>query len=129
MLHEFGLDSPQSHIINGHTPVKVAQGDTPVRAGGKEICIDGGFCKAYQKSTGIAGYTLGIRIKAHYPFQDIEHVLTTNADIDSVTTQVEMEPKRVMIGDTDNGQNLKQQISDLTDLLEAYRDGMIMEKK
>ena len=134
VLHEFGLDSPQSHIINGHTPVKVAKGDTPVRAGGKEICIDGGFCKAYQKSTGIAGYTLifnshGIRIKAHYPFQDIEHVLTTNADIDSVTTQVEMEPKRVMIGDTDNGQNLKQQIADLTDLLKAYRDGKIMEKR
>ena len=134
VLHEFGLDSPQSHIINGHTPVKVAKGDTPVRAGGKEICIDGGFCKAYQKSTGIAGYTLifnshGIRIKAHYPFQDIEHVLTTNADIDSVTTQVEMEPKRVMIGDTDNGQNLKQQISDLKDLLEAYRNGRIVEKR
>ena len=134
VLHEFGLDSPQSHIINGHTPVKVAKGDTPVRAGGKEICIDGGFCKAYQKSTGIAGYTLifnshGIRIKAHYPFQDIEHVLTTNADIDSVTTQVEMEPKRVMIGDTDNGQNLKQQISDLKDLLEAYRNGRIVERK
>jgi len=134
VLHEFGLDDPQSHIINGHTPVKVAQGDTPVRGGGKEICIDGGFCKAYQKSTGIAGYTLifnshGIRIKAHYPFQDIEHVLTTNADIDSVTTQVEMEPKRVMIGDTDNGQNLKQQIADLTDLLEAYRNGRIIEKK
>ena len=134
VLHEFGLDSPQSHIINGHTPVKVAKGDTPVRAGGKEICIDGGFCKAYQKSTGIAGYTLifnshGIRIKAHYPFQDIEHVLTTNADIDSVTTQVEMEPKRVMIGDTDNGQNLKQQISDLKDLLDAYRNGRILEKR
>ena len=112
----------------------MAKGDTPVRAGGKEICIDGGFCKAYQKSTGIAGYTLifnshGIRIKAHYPFQDIEHVLTTNADIDSVTTQVEMEPKRVMIGDTDNGQNLKQQIADLMDLLEAYRNGRIIEKR
>ena len=134
VLHEFGLDSPQSHIINGHTPVKVAKGDTPVRAGGKEICIDGGFCKAYQKSTGIAGYTLifnshGIRIKAHYPFQDIEHVLTTNADIDSVTTQVELEPKRVMIADTDNGQNLKQQISDLMDLLDAYRNGRIVERK
>ena len=134
VLHEFGLDSPQSHIINGHTPVKVAKGDTPVRAEGKEICIDGGFCKAYQKSTGIAGYTLifnsyGLRIKAHYPFQDIQHVLTTNADIDSVTTQVEMEPKRVMIGDTDNGQNLKQQIADLNDLLEAYRDGKILEKR
>lgn len=134
VLHEFGLDSPQSHIINGHTPVKVAKGDTPVRAEGKEICIDGGFCKAYQKSTGIAGYTLifnshGLRIKAHYPFQDIEHVLTSNADIDSVTTQVEMEPKRVMIADTDNGQNLKQQIADLEDLLTAYRRGQIMEKR
>ena len=134
VLHEFGLDSPQSHIINGHTPVKVAKGDTPVRAGGKEICIDGGFCKAYQKSTGIAGYTLifnshGIRIKAHYTFQDIEHVLTTNADIDSVTTQVELEPKRVMIADTDNGQNLKQQISDLMDLLDSYRNGRIVERK
>ena len=134
VLHEFGLDSPQSHIINGHTPVKVAKGDTPVRAGGKEICIDGGFCKAYQKSTGIAGYTLifnshGIRIKAHYPFQDIEHVLTTNADIDSVTTQVELEPKRVMIADTDNGQNLKQQIADLMDLLDSYRNGRIVERR
>ena len=134
MLHEFGLDEPQCHIINGHTPVKVAKGDTPVRAEGKEICIDGGFCKAYQKSTGIAGYTLifnsyGLRIKAHYPFQDIQHVLTTNADIDSITTQVEMEPKRVMIGDTDNGQNLKQQIADLVDLLEAYRNGRIMERR
>ncbi len=134
MLHEFGLDEPQCHIINGHTPVKVAKGDTPVRAEGKEICIDGGFYKAYQKSTGIAGYTLifnsyGLRIKAHYPFQDIQHVLTTNADIDSITTQVEMEPKRVMIGDTDNGQNLKQQIADLVDLLEAYRNGRIMERR
>ena len=104
MLHEFGLDEPQCHIINGHTPVKVA------------------------------GYTLifnsyGLRIKAHYPFQDIQHVLTTNADIDSITTQVEMEPKRVMIGDTDNGQNLKQQIADLVDLLEAYRNGRIMERR
>ena len=134
VLREFGLYSPQSHIINGHTPVKVAKGDTPVRAEGKEICIDGGFCKAYQKSTGIAGYTLifnshGIRIKAHYPFRDIAHVLTGNEDIDSVTTQVELEPKRVMIGDTDNGLKLKQQIEDLKDLLSAYRSGQIREKR
>ena len=58
ILHEFGIDSPQGHIINGHTPVKVKKGENPVRAGGKGICIDGGFCKAYQGSTGIAGYTL-----------------------------------------------------------------------
>jgi len=132
VLHEFGLDSPQSHIINGHTPVKVAKGDTPVRAGGKEICIDGGFCKAYQKSTGIAGYTLifnshGLRIKAHYPFKSIADVLANNADIDSVTTQVEMEPKRVMIANTDNGKNIANQIEGLNKLLLAYRDGLIQE--
>lgn len=134
VLHEFGLDSPQSHIINGHTPVKVAKGDTPVRAGGREICIDGGFCKAYQKSTGIAGYTLifnshGIRIKAHYPFKSIADVLENNADIDSVTTQVEMEPKRVMIADTDFGKKMQVQIDNLTKLLFAYRDGLIQENQ
>lgn len=134
VLHEFGLDSEQAHIINGHTPVKVAQGDTPVRAEGKEICIDGGFCKAYQKSTGIAGYTLifnshGLRIKAHYPFQDIEHVLTSNADIDSITTQVEQEPKRIMIADTDNGRRLQKQIDGLELLLYAYRNGWVLEKQ
>ena len=74
ILHEFGIDSPQGDIINGHTPVKVKKGESPVRAEGKEICIDGGFCKAYQGSTGIAGYTLifnshGIRIKSHYPLK------------------------------------------------------------
>ena len=132
VLHEFGLDSPQSHIINGHTPVKVAKGDTPVRAEGREICIDGGFCKAYQKSTGIAGYTLifnshGIRIKAHYPFKSIANVLENNADIDSRTTQVEQEPKRVMIADTDNGKNIQEQIDGLMKLLCAYRDGIIQE--
>ena len=132
ILHEFGLDSPQAHIINGHTPVKVAKGDTPVRAGGREFCIDGGFCKAYQKSTGIAGYTLifnshGIRIKAHYPFKSIADVLVNNTDIDSVTTQVEMEPKRVMIADTDQGIEIKKKIDALTQLLAAYRDGIIQE--
>jgi fructose-1,6-bisphosphatase-3 len=133
ILHEFGIDSPQSHIINGHTPVKVKKGESPIRAEGKEICIDGGFCKAYQNSTGIAGYTLifnshGMRIKAHYPFKDVYQVLMTNADIDSETTQVELEPKRVMIGDTDNGKRIKQMINDLKALLKAYRKGVIMER-
>lgn len=133
ILHEFGIDSPQGHIINGHTPVKVKKGESPIRAGGKEICIDGGFSKAYQKSTGIAGYTLifnshGIRIKAHYPFKDVYQVLMHNADIDSVSTQVEMEPKRVMIGDTDNGKKILQLIADLKALLAAYRQGVIVEK-
>ena len=133
VLAEFGLTAPQCHIINGHTPVKVAKGDTPVRAEGKEFCIDGGFCKAYQKSTGIAGYTLifnshGIRIKAHYPFKSIADVLAHNADIDSVTTQVEMEDKRVMIADTDIGKKIQSQIDGLEMLLAAYRDGIILEK-
>lgn len=133
ILHEFGIDSPQGHIINGHTPVKVKKGESPIRAEGKEICIDGGFCKAYQNSTGIAGYTLifnshGIRIKAHYPFKDVNQVLMNNADIDSESTQVELEPKRVMIGDTDNGKKILQMIDDLNALLQAYRQGIIMER-
>lgn len=132
ILHEFGIDSPQGHIINGHTPVKVKKGESPIRAEGKEICIDGGFCKAYQGSTGIAGYTLifnshGMRIKAHYPFKDVNQVLMNNADIDSESTQVELEPKRVMIGDTDNGKKILQMIDDLNALLQAYRQGIIME--
>ena len=133
ILHEFGIDSPQGHIINGHTPVKVKKGESPVRAGGKAICIDGGFSKAYQKSTGIAGYTLifnshGIRIKAHYPFKDVYQALMNNADIDSVSTQVEMEPKRVMIGDTDNGKKILQLIRDLKALLHAYRQGILISR-
>ncbi|WP_307973650.1 fructose-1,6-bisphosphatase [uncultured Megasphaera sp.] len=134
ILHEFGIDSPQGHIINGHTPVKVKKGESPIRAEGKEICIDGGFCKAYQNSTGIAGYTLifnshGIRIKSHYPFKDVDQVLRTNADMESDSMQVELEPKRVMIGDTDNGKKILQMIDDLKALLQAYRDGIIMERK
>lgn len=133
ILHEFGIDSPQGHIINGHTPVKVKKGESPIRAEGKEICIDGGFCKAYQGSTGIAGYTLifnshGMRIKAHYPFKDVNQVLMNNADIDSESTQVELEPKRVMIGDTDNGKKILQMIDDLNALLQAYRQGIILER-
>ena len=134
ILHEFGIDSPQGHIINGHTPGKVKKGESPIRAEGKEICIDGGFCKAYQGSTGIAGYTLifnshGIRIKSHYPFEDVYQALMNNVDIDSESTQVELEPKRVMIGDTDNGKKLLQMIRDLKALLEAYRQGVILERR
>jgi fructose-1,6-bisphosphatase-3 len=134
ILHEFGIDSPQGHIINGHTPVKVVKGESPIRADGKALCIDGGFCRAYQSSTGIAGYTLifnshGLRIKSHYPFKDVQQVLMTNADIDSKSAQVELEPKRVMIGDTDNGKKIMAMIEDLKCLLMAYRSGQVMERK
>ncbi len=132
MLREFGIDSPQGHIINGHTPVKVKKGESPVRADGKGICIDGGFCRAYQNSTGIAGYTLifnsyGLRLKSHYPFTNVESVLQSNTDILSDSVQIELEPKRIMIGDTDTGKKLLQMIADLKRLLAAYRQGYIFE--
>jgi fructose-1,6-bisphosphatase-3 len=133
ILHDFGLFSEQSHIINGHTPVKVVKGESPIRAHGKLLVIDGGFCRAYQTTTGIAGYTLifnshGMRIKSHKPFESVKKVLEQNVDIDSVTEQVELEPQRVMIGDTDNGKKIKEKIRDLNSLLFAYRNGLLQEQ-
>ena len=130
ILSEFGLESEQSHIINGHTPVQVSSGESPIKANKKLIVIDGGFCKAYQKQTGIAGYTLiynshGMRLKAHKPFQSIHMALMENADIDSESNFFEVEPQRVMIRDTDKGKELMENIADLQLLLEAYRDGSI----
>ncbi len=133
MLREFGLYSENSHIINGHTPVHVNQGENPLKAHGRLIVIDGGFCKAYQKTTGIAGYTLifnshGMRLKSHQPFSGMEAALEENMDIDSESQQVVTFPKRVMVADTDTGERLKEQIADLEDLLTAYREGWIAAK-
>ena len=133
ILREFELYSDISHIINGHTPIKVGKGETPIRAGGKVIVIDGGFCKAYQKTTGIAGYTLiynshGMRIKAHQPFESIEKVLIENKDIESSSDSFETEPFRVMVENTDVGKVLADNIKDLEELLYAYREGIIMDK-
>ena len=130
LLREFGLYSENSHIINGHTPVHVNQGENPLKAHGRLIVIDGGFCKAYQKTTGIAGYTLifnshGMRLKSHQPFSGMEAALEENMDIDSESQQVVTFPKRVMVADTDTGERLKEQIADLEDLLTAYREGWI----
>ena len=130
LLREFGLYSENSHIINGHTPVHVNQGENPLKAHGRLIVIDGGFCKAYQKTTGIAGYTLifnshGMRLKSHQPFSGMEAALEENMDIDSESQQVVTFPKRVMVADTDTGERLKEQIADLEDLLTAYRVGWI----
>ncbi len=128
ILHAFGLYSPMSHIINGHTPIKVAEGESPVKANNRLVVIDGGFCKAYQKTTGIAGYTLiynshGMRLKAHQPFESIEKVLEENKDMESTSSFFEPEPKRVMIKDTDNGRKILENICDLELLLAAYRRG------
>ena len=126
ILREFGLFSPLSHIINGHTPVKTVEGEEPVRANGKLIVIDGGFSQAYHKTTGIAGYTLiynshGMRIKAHQPFESVEKVLEENKDIESTSTMFETEADRIMVGDTDEGKEIKEEIEMLKKLLEAYR--------
>ena len=133
ILHEFGLDGSMAHIINGHTPIKVSKGESPLKANNRLIVIDGGFCQAYQKTTGIAGYTLiynshGMRLKAHQPFESIAKVLSENKDIESSSNFFETEDERVMVKDTDNGKKIKETIYDLELLLTAYRQGIIVTK-
>jgi fructose-1,6-bisphosphatase-3 len=129
----FGLDKPWSRIVNGHIPVKVKDGESPLRAGGKLIVIDGGFCKAYQRETGIAGYTMffsshGIRLSAHEPFASRKDAVTRSTDIISHTIRVEEFPHRVMVADIDTGVEIQERIADLMKLLDAYRDGLIKAK-
>lgn len=133
ILEMFGLDKPWSRIVNGHIPVKVKDGESPLRAGGKLIVIDGGFCKAYQRETGIAGYTMffsshGIRLSAHEPFASRKDAVTRSTDIISHTIRVEEFPHRVMVADIDTGAEIQERIADLTRLLDAYRDGLIKAK-
>ena len=134
ILHEFGLYSDRSHIINGHTPVNVRKGESPILADGLLYIIDGGFCKAYQKTTGIAGYTLifnshGLKLKTHQPFTSLKQALNENLDIHSDTEIVEVEEKRVMVADTDDGVTVREKIEDLKQLLEAYRRGLLRERE
>ncbi len=133
ILREFGLFEPTSHIINGHTPVKVIKGESPIKGEGKLIIIDGGFCRAYQKTTGIAGYTLifnshGIRLMSHHPFKSRQSAIVENKDILSVSERIETINHRVMVNDTDSGKKIRQTIADLTELLSAYRSGAIVPK-
>lgn len=128
ILHEFNLYSDRSHIINGHTPVRTSRGEHPVRANGRLMVIDGGFCKSYHKTTGIAGYTLifnshGIRIKSHLPFQSVYAALTENKDIESRSELVETERERLMVRNTDTGKKILEDIKGLKMLLQAYREG------
>ena len=132
ILREFGLYSPLSHIINGHTPVKTVEGEKPIRAGGRLLVIDGGFCSDYHKTTGIAGYTLiynshGLRIKAHQPFESVRRALRENKDIESESQLIETEKARVMVRDTDIGKQIMEDIADLEMLLQGYRSGEIKE--
>ncbi len=131
LLWEFGLMSPHSHIINGHVPVRAAEGESPVKANGKLIVIDGGFCRAYHKATGIAGYTLvysshGMRILSHGPFDTTEKAVEENKDIVSHSDPFEPVAARVMVMDTDNGNQISERIFQLTLLLNAYRQGLLV---
>lgn len=133
ILREFGLDEEHSHIVNGHVPVERKKGETPVKCGGKLLIIDGGFSRAYQEKTGIAGYTLvsnsyGMRLVAHEHFESTEAAIINEQDIFSDTLIVETYPKRKKIKDTDIGMELRETINQLELLLQAYRDGIIIEK-
>lgn len=133
LLKHFGCDKPWSRIINGHVPVKVKKGEDPRKAGGRLIVIDGGFCRAYQKSTGIAGYTMffsshGIRIAAHEPFTSRAEAISGNLDIASHSLIIENLPQRLLVRDTDEGAVYQGRIEDLTRLIDAYRDGSIREQ-
>ncbi len=132
ILKEFGLEESHSHIINGHVPVKSRKGESPVKGGGRLIVIDGGFCKAYQKTTGIAGYTLiynsaCFRLVAHQPFAGREEAIRKNWDITSTSQIFDRLERRATIHDTDNGRRMQDQVDDLLDLLRAYRSGAIVE--
>ena len=133
ILEEFGLDSKKSHIVNGHVPVELKKGETPIKCDGKLLVIDGGFSKAYQSKTGIAGYTLvanshGMRLVAHEPFESMESAIIHESDIFSDSTIVETAVNRIRVADTDIGREIKDSIKQLEQLLEAYRDGVIIEK-
>ncbi len=131
---EFGLDPRTSHIINGHVPVKLKKGESPIKANGKLLVIDGGLSKAYQKTTGIAGYTLiynsyGLLLVSHEPFESTQKSIQEEKDILSTTVVLERETKRKRVSDTDVGEELKEQIEELMNLLEAYRKDIVKEEK
>lgn len=132
ILEEFGLDANCGHIINGHTPVKEGKGESPIKADGKMLVIDGGFAKAYHKKTKLAGYTLlfnsyGLQLVSHQPFTTKEDAVKNETDILSTRQVIEMEINRKRVKDTDIGQQLHTQAEDLKKLLNAYQNGLLHE--
>ena len=132
ILAAFGLNPDTGHIINGHVPVQVKKGESPIHAGGRLLVIDGGLSRAYQSVTGIAGYTLiftshALLMVAHQPFESTTRAITDEQDIHSVQTVVEQMPRRLRIADTDQGARLRERIEDLTGLTEAFASGAIKE--
>ncbi len=133
ILQEFGLPREGSHIISGHMPVKTKKGESPIKCGGKVLVIDGGFSRAYQKETGIAGYTLiynsyGLILAAHNPFESKELAIEKETDIHSDSIIVKRVLQRKRVRDTDTGKELAAQLQDLKKLLDAYRNGCIKER-
>lgn len=133
IIKEFGLDPQTAHVINGHMPVRSRAGENPVKGGGKLMIIDGGFSKAYQPTTGIAGYTLvynsyGLRLVTHEPFESFEKSIADETDIRSDFTMVKEFEHRQKVADTDAGKTMRESIRDLELLLEAYRQGIIRER-
>lgn len=132
ILEEFGLDPEKGHIINGHVPVQVKKGESPIKAGGKLLVIDGGFAKAYQSITGIAGYSLisnsyGLLLASHAPFESVQRVIDENLVMQTHTEILEMNQVRIRVKDTDEGREIQGKINNLEELLGAYRKGLIKE--
>ena len=133
ILREFGLDPQNARIINGHVPVQVKKGESPVKANGRLVVIDGGFSKAYQSKTGIAGYTLihnsyGFLLASHAPFESTQKAIEEELDIYSKTEILEANYHRIRVRDTDEGRQIQAKIHQLDALLEAYREGVIKEQ-
>lgn len=133
ILDAFGVEGEHRHIINGHVPVKTVSGESPIKANGKLMVIDGGFSKAYHNTTGIAGYTLvyhsqGFQLVQHEPFTSAEDSIINGTDIKSSTQLVELSSHRMRVRDTDKGRELQDQIDELIELLYAFRHGVISER-
>lgn len=134
ILEDFGINAENSHIINGHMPVELKKGESPIRCNGRVLIIDGGFSKAYQSKTGIAGYTLiynsrGLRLVSHEAFTNMEDIIKRGVDIHSSTAMILKNASRVLVGDTDIGTTIREKIADLELLLRAYYSGQIQETK
>ena len=132
LLDHFGVQDNHRHIINGHVPVRAASGESPVKADGRLMVIDGGFAKAYHAATGIAGYTLvfhsrGFELVQHEPFESAQDAIRNGTDIKSTTQLVELTGHRLLVADTDKGAELRRQVQDLERLLRAYRKGIVRE--
>ena len=134
VLEEFGIQNPKAVIINGHIPVKIKKGESPIKVEGRLVIIDGGMSKAYQSVTGIAGYTLvsnshQMYLSEHEPFASVEETISNNRDIQSKAIPVKTYTERITIADTDDGREIANRIEDLSMLLEAYRSGVVKQGK